>query len=77
MKPVITLFKSALLALTALFTAPPPVVAKDNGEWKVNGDLIGKKDKVAEDLSGIACTTDSGFRVHVCLSTTSSNRRKS
>jgi hypothetical protein len=39
----------------------PPVVAKDNGEWKVNGDLIGKKDKVAEDLSGIACTTDSGF----------------
>ena len=61
MKPVITLFKSALLALTTLFTAPPPVVAKDNGEWKVNGDLIGKKDKVAEDLSGIACTTDSGF----------------
>jgi hypothetical protein len=41
MKPVITLFKSALLALTTLFTAPPPVVAKDNGEWKVNGDLIG------------------------------------
>ena len=61
MKPVIPMFKSALLALTTLFAANPPVVAKDNGEWKVNGDLIGKKDKVAEDLSGIACTTDSGF----------------
>ena len=60
MKPVIPMFKSALLALTTLFAAPL-VVAKDNGEWKVNGDLIGKKDKVAEDLSGIACTTDSGF----------------
>ena len=23
--------------------------------------MIGKKDKVAEDLSGIACTTESGF----------------
>ena len=61
MKPVIPMFKSTLLALTTLFAANPPVVAKDNGEWKVNGDLIGKKDKVAEDLSGIACTTDSGF----------------
>jgi hypothetical protein len=60
-----------------LFAANPPVVAKDNGEWKVNGDLIGKKDKVAEDLSGIACTPTADSRVHVCLSTTSSNRRKS
>ena len=28
---------------------------------RFNGDLIGRKGKVAEDLSGIACTTDSGF----------------
>jgi len=76
MKPVIPMFKSALLALTTLFAAPL-VVAKDNGEWKVNGDLIGKKDKVAEDLSGIACTTDSGFPRTCLLSTTSSNRPKS
>jgi len=61
MKSIMTIFKSALLALATLFAANAPVVAKDSGEWEVEGELIGKKGKVAEDLSGIACTTDSGF----------------
>src|SRR5476649_2900702 len=61
MKPLIAMLKSALLALTALFSATAPVAANDTGEWKVEGELVGKKDKTAEDLSGIACATDSGF----------------
>ncbi len=61
MKPLMPMLKSALLALTALFSATAPVAANDTGEWKVEGELVGKKDKVAEDLSGIACATDSGF----------------
>jgi hypothetical protein len=30
-------------------------------EWDVDGTLFGKKDKTSEDISGIACTTTSGF----------------
>ena len=61
MKPLMPMFKSALLALTTMFAATAQVAATDTGEWKVEGELIGKRDRVAEDLSGIACTTDSGF----------------
>jgi hypothetical protein len=61
MKPVMPMFKSALLALTTMFSATASVFAKDTGEWKVKGELFGKMDMAAEDLSGIACATDRGF----------------
>ncbi len=55
------MFKSVLLALTAMFSAADLVFARDTSEWKVEGELFGKKDKAAEDLSGIACSTDREF----------------
>ena len=61
MKPGMSMFKSVLLALTTMFSATTPVFAKETDVWKVEGELFGKKDMAAEDLSGIACATDSGF----------------
>ena len=42
MEPVMTLFVRVARA-THSVRRPPPVVAKDNGEWKVDGDLIGRR----------------------------------
>jgi hypothetical protein len=61
MKSVHSISKPVLLALAVLFAATAPAFAKDKGEWTVKGDLVGKKGKVTEDLSGIACTTQTGF----------------
>jgi len=50
------------LVATGLVLSPAtPVHARDGGEWKVQGDLVGKKDKTTEDLSGIACAQANGF----------------
>lgn len=58
-----TIIKAVLLALTVLFAAisAAPAFAQNISEWTVEGKLDGKKDKVTEDLSGIACATGSGF----------------
>ena len=64
MKSNQSIIKSALLALALPFVAMSisSAFAQDNGrKWDVKGDLVGKKDKVSEDLSGIACATASGF----------------
>jgi hypothetical protein len=50
-----------LLALLLAGGAQAPAFAKDKGEWKVKGELVGKKGEKTKDLSGIACAADQGF----------------
>jgi hypothetical protein len=61
MTPVRTTI-NALLTLAALCwtLSAVPLLAQDS-IWNVQGELIGDKGKATEDMSGIACTTDTGF----------------
>lgn len=51
----------AAMAVVFAVTAAAPAAAKDKSEWRVNGELVGKKGKETKDLSGIACATATGF----------------
>lgn len=51
-----------LFGLAIMLGALPNAPAYgQKAEWSVNGDLTGKKGKVSEDVSGIACATSTGF----------------
>lgn len=64
-----TMSLARLVWIATIVCALPPTLSsspapgKDRAEdsWPVKGALIGKNDKKAKDVSGIACTTQKGF----------------
>ena len=51
----------AAIACTLLMLLAGLAPGKDKDSWKVKPDVIGKGDEPSEDVSGIACTTSTGF----------------
>ena len=49
----------AVIVLVLLMVLAGPAPGQDS--WKVKPDVIGKGDEPSEDVSGIACTTSTGF----------------
>ena len=52
---------AAIACALPLVLLTGPAAGKDKESWPVKGDLVGKNDETAEDVSGIACTTGNGF----------------
>ena len=52
---------STLLLAPLASLLPGPATARDEPVWEVKGKLLGKNDKRAEDVSGIACSSATGF----------------
>lgn len=52
---------AAALGIALLVAAAQAPVLSEEGRWPVDGKLLGKDDKKSEDISGIACSTSTGF----------------
>lgn len=52
---------AAIACPLVLLSSPAPAKDKNDDSWPVKGDLIGRNEKKAKDVSGIACTTQKGF----------------
>lgn len=54
-------FVAAAMLIAGSLVFAAPVLAQQVAPWPVKGKLIGKKGDKAEDVSGMACMTTSGF----------------
>jgi len=61
MMSLATLGRIAAITCASLMLLAGPAPGKDKDSWKVKPDVIGKDGGPSEDVSGIACTTPTGF----------------